>query len=147
MKKISFVSIIILLSVALLFAGRVRERTIATTVTASMSTGNNVASTNILIGYMSPNSVISSIDVLTSTAFDCSTNNYLDIFAITESTTNQYVSDYDMVALNTVYIAMTNVGSIESTSYSVPVYAQLSFSGHSNVSLGEAKIVINYVQF
>lgn len=145
--KLFIFSILFLCAAVMISAGRVRPRAIATSIDYLMSAGTNQNGTNILIGYLSPNSIVSSIDVVTATAFDTTTSNNLTVFSIITNKTNNYVVDFDLAAKNTIYVPMTNVGSFDSTSVSVPVYLRMDLIGSVTNAAGASKVVINYVQF
>lgn len=146
MKKAIIVSLCVL-AVAL-FAARVRMGALALDVDSSTTTA--------LVGYMPPNSVVSSVDVIVGVPFNAQSNKLLSVFSVTESlsnftklvTTNTFIASYSLAATNSITapFAAASLYMTKQPKAAVPVYATYSQTG-TNANVGAARVVVTYIQY
>ncbi len=90
MKKIILIALV--LSLGVLVAARVRTGAIAGDVLGTTGAGINSTGTNQLLGYLSPKSAVSSIDINIGAAFTATTNNFINVFGVYTIYTNSVSS-------------------------------------------------------
>lgn len=153
MKKTILIALV--LSLGVLVAARVRTGAIAGDVLGTTGAGINSTGTNQLIGYLSPKSAVSSIDINIGAAFTATTNNFINVFgvytiytnSVSSTLTNYFLIDHSVSGLVSAHCAVTNGFIICSTNASVPIYANYEQNGAAASTAGHCRVIVNFVQF
>lgn len=152
-----FALILIAFALVFAFAGRVKTGAIAGDVVYTSGVANST-STNTLLGYMPPKSVIASIDVHVQTGFNATTNNLLGVTMIWTGAvdgTNQVRTNIYLTGFNVstnggtigAHVPVTNGYIIPSSNASCAVYGNFAQNGAALATTGRARVIVNYVQY
>lgn len=143
--------------VAMISGRRVRTGSIFTDISYTSGVKNDTG-TNTFVGYISPKSAVTSVDIVVSPGFNSDTNNFINVFTVWQEITNSVsytktntiVNNHNVNSSNnaiSAHVVLSNSYIIMSSNTSTAVWCNYEQSGNTAATAGAARVILNYIQF